>query len=232
MKKTIIALALAGISCGLVSNAFAADTADLNVTGTVSTGACTPTLDNGGVADYGSINVSSLEPSKVNQLGSKHIAMSVSCTSATSVGVSVVDDRDDSVAPNTKPNTDGHNTDLSFGLGELGLGTTAQGVDIGAWTLQIEGANGTNGTDTYTQLLENVANMWNDVTATMNASAQIVAPTGVDIYTMGDGNGSPTPVTAMNFDLVTNVAVAPTDTLSLTDDTSLDGQATISLDYL
>ncbi|WMY43185.1 DUF1120 domain-containing protein [Enterobacter cloacae complex sp. EB5] len=71
MKKVVLASMLA--MC--VSSAFAADTAVLKVTGVLTNGGCTPEISGGGVVDYGTIHLSSLNAATINQLGQKDFSL-------------------------------------------------------------------------------------------------------------------------------------------------------------
>ena len=73
MKKLLVATVLS--LC--VSSAFAAETAVLKVTGTLTNSACTPELSNGGVVDYGIIRLGELSSTSNNQLGQKEIGLTI-----------------------------------------------------------------------------------------------------------------------------------------------------------
>jgi hypothetical protein len=57
-----------------------------------------PTLSNGGVVDYGIINLGMLSATQVNQLGQKDIDLTINCTAPTKVSWNLVDERSSSNA--------------------------------------------------------------------------------------------------------------------------------------
>ncbi|MBE8219292.1 DUF1120 domain-containing protein, partial [Leptospira borgpetersenii serovar Ballum] len=63
----------------MVSAAHATDSVDLNVKGTLVNGSCTPSLENGGVVDFGHIPVGNLSKTDINQLGKRNIVLTVTC---------------------------------------------------------------------------------------------------------------------------------------------------------
>ncbi len=69
MKKVFLISALSLAT--LMSNAHAADTTLLKVKGLLTNAACTPALDQVGVADYGRIYLGDLSSTATNQLGKK-----------------------------------------------------------------------------------------------------------------------------------------------------------------
>lgn len=81
MKKTLLAVILAACT----SSAIAAPTAVLKVKGVLTNAACSPTLSNSGVVDYGTVHLSDLSDSAVNQLGQKTIDLTITCDAATKV---------------------------------------------------------------------------------------------------------------------------------------------------
>ncbi len=63
---------LAGaVIMALAGTAQAADSVDLNVKGTLVNGSCTPSLENGGVVDFGHIPLGNLSKTETNSLGQK-----------------------------------------------------------------------------------------------------------------------------------------------------------------
>jgi hypothetical protein len=62
-----------------------------------------PTLSNGGVVDYGTINLGAFFHS-VNQLGQKNIDLTINCTAPTKVSWNLVDERSSSNAKLTVEN--------------------------------------------------------------------------------------------------------------------------------
>ena len=89
MKKIIIATAVA---MTLSATAHADSTAVLKLKGVLTNNACTPTLSDGAVVDFGTKYISSLSATADNQLGYKDISLTINCSAATKVAWSITDD--------------------------------------------------------------------------------------------------------------------------------------------
>ncbi|POZ15139.1 hypothetical protein C3Z09_15775 [Lelliottia aquatilis] len=227
MKTIFKFCAAAVLVISTANSAFAADTADLKVQGTLIMGSCTPTLSSGGVVDFGKISVGSLNTADVNQLGTKEITLTLTCKSPTKVAWVATDDRSDSVV-DTKPVT---GTEAApFTTDEFGLGKTVGGVKLGSYALLaankeepvVDGAQGHVGFS-------------DDDAATWTAGS------GAGTYSHGDGSrlitfvdttGIPVAFTTASDILRVGASIQDSTTLAITDDTPLDGQATISVKYL
>lgn len=114
---------------------------------------------------------------------------------------------------------------------QLGLGTTAGGIKIGAYGLSIDVNNATaDGVKTkMVALNDSNPGVWN------LALNEFVALTNTfptrNTYSVGDDNG-PVAFTTATFPIRVAAAIQGTDTLAITDNTTLDGQATFTLVYL
>ncbi|WP_421207336.1 DUF1120 domain-containing protein, partial [Aeromonas sp. 601027] len=113
------------------SSAFAAGpSATLQVQGSVTQGACVPTLANGGVFNIGDKKVDEL-PS--NYTRNVPIRLSIVCSAPTTLTYYIIDNRSDS-----SDGTTGHG----------GLGKTSTGINIGVWRhSQALVSGSSNGTD-------------------------------------------------------------------------------------
>lgn len=228
MKKILLASTLA--LC--VTSAFAADpTAVLKVKGTLTNAACTPTLGNGGVADYGTIRLSELSATEVNQLGQKDIDLSINCSVPTKVAFYVDDDRPNTEAVIEVKNGDFNGNSVSFSSGVMGLGKTTDGVKIGNYSLFVKTdsivLDGASGDFIYGSHLNTSSSPW------ILKSTGLISGDGADIFTgAAKGTVEPLAFTNATFPMAVSTSVQNTATLAITDDTDLDGQATLSLFYL
>lgn len=228
MKKILLATSVA---LALSTSAYADSTAVLKLTGTLTNAACTPSLSNGGVADYGRIMLSDLSPTDTNQLGNRDVTLSISCTSPTKVAWTIVDDRADSVQKLTITNT-GWNNGESWGNFLYGVGKTAGDVKLGAYAVVIHSSSIT-ADDNEAQGLTSVPSI-DDAWVYMSSTSEPVRPS-LNMFTVGPkGSGSLYPKAYSNavFPLRVSLAIQGTDALAITDDTNIDGQATISLVYI
>jgi hypothetical protein len=227
MKKVLLATALS--LC--INSAFAAETAVLKVKGTLTNAACTPELSNGGVVDYGVIHLAELSATEINQLGHKNIDLTINCTAATKVAWNMVDDRVDSRANITVENggysnetVKGSNHDQIYGVGK-----TADGVNIGNYAMFVNldsvMADG-NTVDTIYRQTGSGDTIWHKSASTTQGDNYR------DITVAETGTLEPLSFLTATFPLTTSLAIQDTTTLAITDDTEMDGQVTISLNYL
>lgn len=225
MKKILLVTMLA--LC--INSAFAADTAVMKVQGNLTNSSCTPELSNGGTVDYGTISLAGLSATDINQLGKRDFTLTITCVTPTKIAFSTTDDRN-GTAPLVKV-INGRNGggDVVDGDKLFGVNKTAGGVNIGNYSIyvnetsmQIDGKRGIfvyssdNGSSWANLGVGEILYNRNRI-STVAASAQNVAPLAFS--------------TAV-IPMTTALAIQGTDTLAITDDTPIDGQATFTLIYL
>lgn len=226
MKAIFKLCAAAALVVSTANSAFAADTTILKVQGTLIMGSCTPSLPSDGVVDFGAIPVDSLSDTAVNQLGQKDITLTLTCTSPTKVAWSVIDDRSDSVI-DTQPEVD---TQPGTPLTEFGLGKTADGVKLGSYIVSARN-NGQAIIDGIAGVLSFSED--NGSTWTLGSNGGVYFhPDGNRLITFSNAQDEPVAFKVASDQLTVGASVQNTTTLAITDDTPLDGQATISLKYL
>ncbi|WP_413503241.1 DUF1120 domain-containing protein [Serratia proteamaculans] len=98
MKKTLLATTLATITLISASSAFAADSVDLSVGGTIAPIACVPTLSGGGTIDYGDIKADTLKTDDYTVLQTKTLDFSITCDGMTKLAINTVNNRKGTVA--------------------------------------------------------------------------------------------------------------------------------------
>lgn len=210
----------------LMNPARAADSADLVVQATAVTGACTPALDTP-VVSFGVIPYGTLDVSAPTALAEKTVQLTINCTSPMAVGWTLTDNRTDSVAqlPVTLAGQQYSGPALA------GLGNTPDGAPLGNWALSVGMGTGVqhDGTAGIAIISADGGNTWR---GTAGAPAE-VSFTGSLITSVADITSAlPVPFSTGTFSLTVGAVIAPRSTLNLTDDTRLDGSATISLVYL
>lgn len=224
MKNIFKFCAAAALVISTANSAFAADTADLKVQGTLIMGSCTPSLSSGGVVDYGSLPIASLSDTAVTQLGDKDITLTLSCTSPTKVAWMTMDDKSSSVV-DTAPKV---GNAVTTATNEFGLGETADHVKLGSYGLvanyeqvTVDSAPGhlADSGDNGATWVAEVGDVYNH-------------PDGSRLITFADTEGNPVEITTATDVLTVGASIQNTTTLAITDDTPLDGQATISVKYL
>lgn len=227
MKKLLIATAVA-LSLSAAAQA-AESTAVLKVAGVLTNDACTPELDGGGVVDFGTTYINQLSATATNQLGYKDVNLSITCSVPTKVSWFMTDDRSDSYVRLTITGGAWNSNTTAWGNGQLfGVGKTIGGVNIGAYAVDINETGSTADGKAATVLQRinsDTTNAWDKLTTEssfVNVSNE---------YTFG-AVSAPTAFTTAVFPLRVALAVDNTDTLAITDNTAIDGQATITLRYL
>ncbi|MBM3070172.1 DUF1120 domain-containing protein [Lelliottia sp. RWM.1] len=225
MKKIILATTLA--LC--VNSAFAAPSTVLQVKGLLTNAACTPSLGNGGVVDYGVIHLAELSATEVNQLGHKDIDLTISCTAPTKVSWNMVDDREQSRAGVAVEDGTFVGETMTISSRLYGVGTTtAGGEKIGNYSLFVK----TDSVEADGNVVDSISQLSGAPNWTKNVNGSTMGYNAVDFTVAAAGTVEPLAFKEATFPLVTSLAIKDTATLAITDDTPLDGQITISLKYL
>jgi hypothetical protein len=226
MKKIILASLIATATC----SSYAANTATLNVNGTLTMGACTPVLSDGGVIDYGNITLGDLSATEDNQMGSRDVTLEINCESPVKVGFTSIDNRPNTKVPMDVVFANGNKAGKSYTGYINGLGTTAEGAKIGAYGVKVK----------YDQALADGVSAQMIYEQSLSGSWTVITDAGAGVYfqeanirTMTVGiDGIPVAFTTATIPLEVAMAIAPTDTLGITDEAILDGELTISMVYL
>lgn len=214
-----------------INSAQAVESTVMKLQGKLTNSSCLPELSNGGVADYGIVHLGALSHTAVNQLGQKDFTLTINCVTPTKIAFSTYDDR-----TGTSPNilvengtNDARNVSDPDKL--FGVNLTTDGVKIGnysmfikASSLTIDGAAGkiiysTNNGLNWTNI--NVGGVM------YNRKPRIVSVSAPDKDAL-----TPLAFSTAILPMTTALAIQPTDTLAITDDTNIDGQATFTLIYL
>jgi type 1 fimbria pilin len=216
MKSVLKMTALACLMASATS-AMAGPTATLRITGTITPGACTPVLANNGIIDFGETSVDQLPSTGTLALAGKTVTATVTCTGATKVAMSFVDNRADSVPVHSDEATAAAS---AFGLGKAGA------INIGSYGLSIASING-DGT-AGDLLMSSDKTAWSKMTldtfANNNTAQQYLtfAATGTTV---------PKEATVFTFDLKATPALSSA-LGGITETANLDGNATINFEYL
>ena len=230
-KKGMLASALAVVA----SSAMAASSVDIQVTGKIVPSSCTPAfISGGGIADYGTISVSSLNSTSATPLADvKIIPISITCEEATRVAVTFNDAHADSGPTQVLPT---NFIDTEFGreaYQTAGLGMY-NGKKIGAYSLGIQMTKGavTNdaGDDLYPTASRDNGTSW----ATTGGERYLKVSTDKsELYSFSDTlGGTPVAQTNVNFNVGVAAMINPTNDLNITDEATLDGLTNVELVYL
>ena len=210
MKKTPTLLASALLSLSAFSSAYAAETVDLTVSGTIQPAACEPTLASN-VIDYGTISQADLNTDTPTALPARTVGMTVNCSAVTLWGLRGVDLR----AASAGANANG----LHFGLGKTDADENIGYYSISLTTPQADGNN-----------VRAVRS--NDGFTTVTADGGLSSTTGWISALAPLGADQPLPSQSAMTQLQIATFINPTDDLTLSADVDLDGQATLELVYL
>jgi hypothetical protein len=238
MNQYMIAKAavLVALGAALAAPAAAAEgggtfSATLNVTGTLSPGACNVSFVGGGDVDYSNITSDSLSATNYTALTKHSKNLQVACGANTNAYVSVQDNRSTSAirlaAMKTALGNASLNDEQIFGLGVSGT------ASIGAYTISMGPASvvtAFGGTATTQPAVLSSADK-----ATWSASTTPVALTsgGALYYSAGPSGADATPVAARTWTFPLSVVAALNNTtdLPVKEDVLLDGSATFTVSY-
>lgn len=236
IKKISILSIIASFGC-CINSAFAADTADMSIHGVLSLSSCTPTVTSPAL-DYGKITEGELSSAGETQLGSKEFNVMIGCPSVRKVGFTVTDNQHDSVV--MIPVTNQGSTFYSVGDDReyFGLGDTATGQHIGAYTLKVSSSAVVDGkTSSYVGVSDDHGDSYHLASpGTRGQGFAAIRSDGNDIFTIlslsKSKDSEPQAFKSSTFTLSVGAAIQSTENISLTDDAQLDGSATLSLVYL
>ncbi|AUG03313.1 DUF1120 domain-containing protein [Pseudomonas sp. 09C 129] len=194
------------------TSAFAVDTADLRVIGTIAPTACTPTFAGGGTINYGLIPGASLSATAETALAVRTISYTITCNAPIRIGMSWTDSRRDSTV-RAPYNGLGKHMGANIGfflMTPVPAGTTADGASV------------------------DLISRTNDTAAWVLASAiSPIVPDGVRTHSYAP-KGTLVPGAYSNYAGTINVlsVIAPTSTLDMTRSVTLDGLTTMIVRYL
>lgn len=229
-KKGVLASVLAVAA----SSAMAASSIDIQVTGKILPSSCTPAfISGGGIADFGTIKVASLNSTTVTSLPDvKIIPISITCEEATRIAVSFNDAHADSAPTEDVP----HWPDSDFATNSpytAGLGMYND-KQIGVYSLGMQLTKGavTNdaGDELYPTFSLDNGSSWGRRSG--NRYLQLKTDKS-EIYSFSSEiGGTPVPQTKVNFNVGVVAAINPTNDLKITDEAKLDGLTNVELVYL
>lgn len=228
IKKGVLATALA-IS---VNTAMAAQSIDIKVTGKILPSSCTPAFPSGGgIADFGTMKVSSLNSTSVTPLADmKEIPVTITCEEATRVAVKFTDSRDDSSPTESIKMGNGFSGSPAYVFG-LGLYNDKK---IGAYTLAISRTQGVNtnanGDSLYPMASVDAGKTW----GTKGIDYLQIASDNSEIYGFStERSGTElSSQSKINFKVAVSATINPTNDLNVTDEVTLDGLTNVELVYL
>lgn len=226
---------LASVLAVATSSVMAASSVDIQVKGKIVPSACSPAfISGGGIADYGTITVASLNSTSATPLEDiKIIPISITCEEATRIAVTFNDAHADS-GPTQVLRT--FFIDDEFGreaYQTAGLGMY-NGKKIGAYSLGIQLTKGAVTNDAGDELYPTASR--DNGTSWQTTGGQRYLKVNTDkseLYSFSNTlGGTPVAQTKVNFNVGVAAMINPTNDLNITDEANLDGLTNVELVYL
>lgn len=203
MYRTTLALLLAACAPGV----FAASSADLSVSGTITPSSCKPTLSNGGVIDHGKMTAKDLSTANPTLLDPVEMRLEVHCEGETFFTLTTMDNRAGTSAINPAHH---------------GLGTTSQKENLGsvAFTLFDPVAD-----DNPVQVIvsRNSGANW--------SASPYLGHEALTSFAALSGPFTPIALKTLTARLRAFSIIVPAESLTLLDEVPIDGHATLQLKY-
>lgn len=219
--KNILKFTTLACMMAVASNSMAAGpTANVKVSGSVKTGACTPTLDNGGVIDLGAIDANSISASG-KSMPTTHFNLIINCSTPTAVEWSFTDNRYDSVVTTSLPGM--------LTLYRNGLGVTSDNKKIGAYHL-IRSSD-VIVTDGINRDLIQSNGTWSKSNGGDVSMQSTNSGAGLNYSVANTGTVVPVAFSTATFPLYTRMAISG-EMNTITQIENIDGNMTFNLEYL
>ena len=185
--------------------ALAASSTDLTVKGTITPVACTPTFTGGDVIDVGKISSADLNKDTNTLVGTNSIQLVVSCDASAKFALNPIDNKD------------------GTSIGDwFGLGLTDDGEKLGYFYPKVvQVKDGATSLDAIKS--SNGGSTWVRATDAQAGYLLSVATTG---------GTAPVNAEVVTFDFEVDTYIARADSLTLTDEVTIDGSATFEVKYL
>ncbi|WP_448631958.1 MULTISPECIES: DUF1120 domain-containing protein [Pseudomonas fluorescens group] len=194
--------------------------ADLQVTGNISPGSCSlniPTL----AVDYGRVSANDLSPINYTRLGKLSTPFNITCDGPTLVGLSAADNRAASKEHMAMTVIDPW---LALPINCFGLGASADGGKIGAFSLHVRNYSVDGSTDFET--ISQAGNTWFEADDIMRSKPDRI------LTWSAIGARSPHLLTTVTGEFQIEAAINNTTELVVSDDLQIDGNATLELTYI
>lgn len=229
MKKTVIALLLAASA----TSAFAADSVDVRVIGTIVPASCVPTLPGGTVVDYGTIKADTISKTAYTVLPEKMIDFAIQCDSPTKVTIRAFNGRKGSLAGVSENAEGGAVSPVSlFGsAGTVAVGLGMQGASkVGGYGIRFVSATANaDGVPVSTLVKPVTGTSW----ATSAAGGMLYDSTWSRLVSWGAvGSKVPVAFTVFTGQLSVQAYINKGSALDLTQPVHLDGLSTLEMYYL
>jgi len=205
MKKYLATLSAMAL-IGMAPHVLAASSTDLSVTGKITPNACTLSLSGGGMIDIGKFSAADLALHVNTEISRDPLQLTMACDGSTPFALRSIDNK--------------HGTESTSGW--FGLGLSNAGEKLGFVYVGIKQTSA-DGQAAQAIKSEDEGVSWTKGTS-LNKTVLVSAGTAADQQT-------PIMVKDLTMDLEVSTFIAPSKTLTLTDETILDASATIEVVY-
>ncbi|MDD2060846.1 DUF1120 domain-containing protein [Pseudomonas sp. GD03860] len=207
MKKLVAPLSLV---LTLASTHALASSTEVTLTGTLTPSACTPTLGNGGLVDYGGVSIEELEAHDDHyKLPDKQLSLTIQCASETSYALITTDNRHESSSSST----------FSHGLG------MHKGQQVGALAIGLSDPE-LDGTPSKVLVSYNAGQTWFAGLFLYFSPSQKSPATRVAF----GAQTMPVPATRLSANL--DITSMISNTLPFNEEIPIDGSVTFNIMYL
>ncbi|AKS06230.1 DUF1120 domain-containing protein [Pseudomonas trivialis] len=206
--RTISNTLVTALLLAIAGNTLAASSVDLTVKGSITPSACTPSLANGGVVDFGKISAKDLKPDWPTYLPKQYLQMTVTCEAETFIAIAAKDNREGS---------DSYNDYLTFGLGLINGSEKLGFLSISPTNTSVDGR--------YARTIgsRDDGKTWEAEASFMDDGLTAFAESGTFI---------PVQIRQLTTDLLIQPAIAPSKDLTLNKEEAIDGSVTLTVHYL
>jgi opacity protein-like surface antigen len=233
MKKTLLATLLAAGAVFCASSAFAADSVDLKVIGTITPVACIPTLSGTGTVDYGTIKADTLKADAYTLLPIKSLDFAITCDGKAKLALRGINGRIGSLAGATEGVSGfGNIASGVFGAasnGSAGLGLTSDNKKIGGYGARVSSAAGVKADNIAVDTIyrNDPADNW-----LANSTGLFMNSTNRQISWATTGTVVPVAFKTLAGTLEVQAYINKSSELDITKPIHLDGLTTLELIYL
>lgn len=216
-KLAVLALAA---SAAVASFSAQAASIDVKVIGTITPGACTPTMAGGGTIDYGTIGAAELSKTNFTLLPEKVVDFTIRCNAPSKVAIRAVDNRESSVVPGITMAIGSSFPDVyNYGLGAV------SGANVGGYAMLMK--QGTFTADTKAVVAIRSSNSGTSWSPTTDGS-QIKTGTYLTSWA-STSTGLPVAFSVLSGSFSVQAVLNKASALPLTANVTLDGSATLEL---
>ncbi|MBN3006710.1 DUF1120 domain-containing protein [Chromobacterium alkanivorans] len=242
MKKRSLILLLGSAFIGVPSLA-AANSVDLLIAGRLIPMACTPTLSGGAVIDYGDIPVASLHPKEAYTLEDRNVNLIIACQEDTALGIRITDARADTKPllnreiPRPSQHSDSNLAVARTDRQTMGLGLDAVSGKLGVWWMHVDREN-LKASNSESEIVSEAKLLYstNNGKSWSRTTTSPLDPHygGADSTTFAIKSiaaTSPAVAVLHEFPLVVGGAINARGSLTVKDDTRLNGKGVFTIYY-